>query len=217
MRSAWVFLVAGCGFQSQPAELDGVPGVVDASPGTGPADGPDADATPGPFDYARCPASYTNDDLPGPSRYRLIPDGHRAWEQSDACNGDLSGATHLVILETAAEVSRVAALVDQPRMGIAHSAVWVGGVQRATATQPGAAWLGFDGAPLIDLWDDGEPNDDGHSGEADHREQFAMIEHHNTALEDTDGRIAAGALCECDGHPPPAEVLATIDANRLPE
>lgn len=224
MRVVWSILLAGCGFQSQPAIFMDTSPAADAtvlSPGPGPdaTVGGSRDAGPGaptgPFDYARCPVTYTNDDLPGPSRYRVITDGHRAWEQSDACNGDLPGATHLVIFETAAELTRAAAFVDHPRTGLAHNAVWVGGVQRRTAEQPRDGWLGFDGAALIDLWQLGDPDDNGNSGEADHREQFAMIDHHNVALADDDGRLELGAICECDGAAVPAAVLAAIDANRV--
>jgi len=221
MRVVWIILLAGCGFQSQ-RSLSGdtaqAPDAALPSPAPDATAGgePDAGARPtGPFDYARCPATYTNNDLAGPSRYRVITDGHRAWEQSDACNLDLPGATHLVIFETAAELSRAVAFVDHPRTGIAHDAVWVGGVQRPTAAQPRDGWLGFDGAALIDMWQPGDPDDGGNSGEADHLEQFALIDRDSAGLADDDGRLELGAICECDGKSVPAAVLAAIDANRV--
>jgi hypothetical protein len=167
------------------------------------------------FDYARCPASYQA-ALLGPSRYRVLGDGHRAWEQSDTCNLDLPGATHLVILETADELARVAGFLAHANDGIAHNSLWVGGVQRRTTTRPGESWIGFDGAPLLDSWNNGEPNDDGGSGENDHKEQFAMIEHNHDGLADAAGNISGGALCECDGKRLSPDVVATINDNRLP-
>lgn len=212
MRTTWIVLVAGCGFQSQAA-------VPDANPSGDPGDaGELLDAAPDSggtavFDHATCPASY-NVELPGPTRYRLIVNGHRAWEQSDACNADLPGASHLVIFETVAEAEAVVAFME-PNRGIARDSIWVGAVQRPTATQPDEQWLGFDGQPLIDVWHDNEPNDF-FNNESDHQEQFALIERRRDGMIDISGSTNAGALCECDGKPLSQDVLATIDANRRP-
>lgn len=171
---------------------------------------PDLDAG---FDYAQCPASY-NASLPGPTRYRVIPDGHRAWEQSDNCNLDLPGATHLVILETDIEAQAVVAFMQTDR-GIADGAVRIGAFQRRVATQTAAEWLGFDGRPLVDAWNPGEPNDLD-DDEGDHSEQFVNIQRGYPGMNDSGGAFAAGALCECDGKALSADVIAAIDANRLP-
>src|SRR5215468_9191095 len=127
MRVAWLAWISlmGCGFEGPP-----LPGQVFT-----------ADAG---FDVAGCPANY-NADLPGPSRYRLIPDGHPVWVQNDACVADMTGATHLVVLSSMAELSAVSALVGAPPVGIAGNAVWVGAVQPLTAMRPDEGWLGFDG------------------------------------------------------------------------
>jgi hypothetical protein len=173
---------------------------------------PDAPTVVG-FDYAHCPSSY-NAALPGPTRYRLLIDGHRAWEQSDACILDVPGATHLAVLETPDELAAVVAFLAQSN-GIAHDAIWLGGVQRRTALQPAEAWIRFDDSPLqAELWDRNEPNDGGGT-ETDHLEQFTMLEHDHTALTDVNGSVSSGALCECDGKPLNEDVIATIEANRL--
>jgi hypothetical protein len=203
MRVFWIGVLAGCGFQSQAAAPDAASTELPE---------PDAPLVIG-FDYARCPASY-NAALPGPTRYRLLIDGHRAWEHSDACNLDVPGATHLAVVDTTDELAAMVAFLAQAN-GIAHDGIWLGGVQRRTALQPGEAWIGFDDSPLpVELWDRNEPNDGGGT-ETDHLEQFTMLEHAHTALTDVNGSVNSGALCECDGVPLNADVVATIEANRL--
>lgn len=197
MRVAWVVLIAGCGFQAQPA------------PGESPtAAGPDAAA----FDHAQCPPNY-NADLPGPSRYRLITEGHPAWEQSDACAGDRLGATHLIVLDSQDEIMRVAALVNAPPTAITNSAIWIGAVQQRTAALPRDGWLRFDGEPLASGWNTGEPNDSNNT-ETDHREQFAKLQAGRTYFTDSAGTDTNGALCECDGQPIAQVALDAIAANR---
>ena len=185
MRIAWiVLLLVGCGFQSPVSTIDDETG--------GEPDTPDAS-----FDYARCPGSY-NVSLPGPSRYRLITAGHPVGEQSDACNQDLPGATHLVVIETPKELTDVEAFVRNLGPGTAGNALWIGGVQRRTAVLPSDAWLGFDGNPLIHGWGGGEPNDKG-GGESQHDEQFVKMQKDKPYFIDATGTDAIGALCECDG------------------
>src|ERR1700759_3190475 len=118
MRVTWIFSIAGCGF------------AVQSVPGESPTA---ADAAA--FDASRCPATY-NANLPGPSRYRLIPEGHPAWDQSDRCAADMVGATHLAVFDSAEEITAALALITTPPMAIAGTAVWIGGVQQRTATQP---------------------------------------------------------------------------------
>lgn len=188
--------------------------------GAGDADaGTDVDASAGP-DAARCPASYDL-PLPGPSRYRLIPIAARAWEHSDACANDGPG-THLVILETAAEVDSIQALLQQPPTPIMADGVWVGGVQLNTATKNDEAWLGFDGHPLLVDWYMGdyiEPNNGGVDMDADkHVEQFAsIVTGKYPGLNDSDGTMSTkGALCECDGQPMADSAAAAVDSYRAP-
>jgi len=162
------------------------------------------------YDYALCPASY-NVQLPGPSRYRLLPAGHPAWEQSDACNADLPGATHLVVLDTIPELLSVSAFVDNPVTITAANAVWIGGVQLRTAVQAGDGWLRFDGAPLTEGWNSGEPND---GTVEDHGEQFVSLERGQRYLADKPGATNSGALCECDGKPIAQNAADAILSNR---
>ncbi len=204
MKTAWILLVAGCGFQSPP----GMPGETDGSDGT--ATAPDAS-----FDYASCPASYNVTALPGPSRYRLIIDGHRAWEQSDACNQDMPVATHLVVIETTQELAAVVAFVKTPGAGIAGNALWIGGVQPKTARFPSDGWLGFDGQRLINGWGVGEPNDKGND-ENNHEEQFVKMQQDKAYFIDTAGTDNIGALCECDGKSIAPTVASVIDSYRPP-
>jgi hypothetical protein len=185
-----------------------------------------SDASGGAFDHVQCPASY-DAALPGPSRYRLIVVGNRAWDQSDVCAQDLPGATHLVVLETVGELASVQALVDSSAATVA-AGVWIGGVQKHTATSPGEGWLGFDGQPLIGgSWYDGpgtsgqhdsEPNDG--DGVENGLEQFVIVKPSNNSpgtkngLQDSDGFNSKGALCECDGTPIAAAAAAEINYYR---
>jgi hypothetical protein len=196
MRVAWIALIAGCGFHGLAPVVEGA-SVADAG-----------------FDAATCPTSY-DVALPGPARYRLIPDGHPAWIQSDACALDLPGATHLAVLTTSDEIAAVGALVTTPPRPIAGNAVFVGAVQQRTATQPGDGWLWFDGEPVTSGWGGAEPNDRG-DGEADHDEQFVKIEKAKPYLTDTAGSDSNAALCQCDGKPIAASAASAITANRPP-
>jgi hypothetical protein len=192
MRVAWIVLIAGCGFQAH-----------------APAD-EQAAAVP---DAASCPASY---DLvfpaPSSSRYRLITAGHPAWTQSDACAADLSGATHLVVLDSQDELDRVVALVAAATTPV--SSIWVGAVQQITATLPAAGWLWFDDSPVTGGWGGVEPND--RDDRENQEEQFARIEKTKLYLQDSGGNTSAGALCECDGKPIAPAAAAAIGASRPP-
>jgi hypothetical protein len=204
MRAAWIVVIAGCGFESQA----GTAGTIDAAPTAPDAASPDAPAS------LQCPASYNVTALPGPTRYRLIQDGHRAWEQSDACNKDQPGATHLVVIETLMEFNDVSAYI-RPGLGTAGDSVWIGAVQLVTATSPGDAWLGFDGKPLFNGWGGSEPNDNSNNDESNHEEQFVrMTRTQPPFFIDAKGDDNYGALCECDGTSIPASVAATIDGYR---
>jgi hypothetical protein len=185
----------------------------------------DSGGTPDASPAFECPASYdlALPRLSGPSRYRLITTGAQAWQQSDTCAQDLPGATHLVVLETSAELASVQALVDHPPAAIVSTGVWVGGVQLSIATRPGDGWLSFDRRPLIaGHWfmgtgenglPDAEPNDGGNSTDKE-LEQFVTIEFDRSGLQDSDGRNNKGALCECDGKPIAAPAAGAVDGYR---
>jgi hypothetical protein len=194
MRVAWIVLIAGCGFQAHaPLDEEAAP-VPDAGGGA-----------------ASCPASY-GVTLPGSgSRYRLIPDGHPAWTQSDACAADLAGATHLAVLKSTAELDGATALVAAPPTPLAGNAIWVGAVQQTTATLPAAGWLWLDGSAVTG-WGGIEPND--RDSRENQEEQFARIEKGKLYLQDSAGTGNNGALCECDGKPIAPAAAAAITANR---
>jgi hypothetical protein len=194
MRASWILFMAGCGFQAQAVAVDGPGGPDDRD--SGDRDGAIPDAG---LELATCPANY-DAPLPGPSHYRLIVDGHRAWEQSDACEHDMPGAAHLAVIKTTEELTAIAAFIKDSSVGIANNAVWIGGVQQQSARQTDEGWLGFDGTALFNGWDTKEPNDkDG--DEAGHQEQFVMIAKGKSRFTDTSGNDADAALCECDGEP----------------
>lgn len=198
MRVAWILLSAsaGCGFQAHAPTDEAVAPVPDAG-----------------FDAASCPASYdVTFPAPSSSRYRLIAAGHAAWTQSDACAADLSGATHLAVLETQDELDRVTALVAAPTTVLAGNAIWVGAVQQPAATLPAAGWLWLDGTAVTGGWGGGEPND--RNGQENQEEQFARIEKTKLYLQDSAGSGNNSALCECDGKPIAPAAAAAIAANR---
>ncbi len=184
MRALGIVLIAGCGFQSPAGTTDG------ASPDPG-ATGSGS---------LQCPMSY-NVALSGSSRYRLIIDGHRAWEQSDACNVDAPAATHLVVIETLQEFADIKAFLLGQSSGLAGDGIWIGAVQRMNATSLRDGWLGFDGADLFNGWGNGEPNDGSDNNENNHEEQFAGMEKNSSSFIDFPGSSSFGALCECDGKP----------------
>jgi uncharacterized lipoprotein len=194
MRVAWIVLIAGCGFQAR------------ASTGEAAAPVPDAGV-----DIATCPASY-GVTLPGSgSRYRLIPDGRPAWTQSDACAADLPGATHLVVLDSRAELDGATALVAAPTTALAGNAIWVGAVQQITAALPAADWLWLDGTAVTG-WGGVEPND--RDRQENREEQFARIEKGKLYLQDSAGSGNNSALCECDGKSISQAAATALAANR---
>ena len=204
MKTAWILLMAGCGFQSRATAVDS-PGAVDAAPAP-----PDVGVS-----LASCPASYNITTLPGPSRYRLIDNGARACEQSDACNQDAPAATHLVVIETPEELAAVKAFVQKPGVGLAGNALWIGAVQPITAITPSDGWIGFDGKPLINGWSGGEPNDRGGT-ESNHEEQFVKMQPDKPYFIDTAGTDILSVLCECDGKPIDPTAASLVDGYRPP-
>jgi hypothetical protein len=199
MRAAWVVFITGCGFHSPAGATDATSADLDAASSNS----------------VQCPMSY-NAPIPGPSRYRLIYDGHRAWEHSDACNMDMPGATHLVVIETPKELDDVKRFVANPGIGITKGGVFLGGVQLKTATSPDEGWLGFDGAPLFNGWGSSEPNDSGDGNEGNHQEQFVEMAQSTLFFIDVAGTDMFGALCECDGKPVAQNAADAIAANRPP-
>jgi hypothetical protein len=161
-----------------------------------------------------CPQSY-NAELPGPSKYRWILTGGSVGTQIDTCNNDLPGRTHLVVFDSMAEIVSVSMLLDNlPDETVANNQIFVGGVQQAGALLPTDNWIGFDDQALLTgTWANGEPNDN-NQGEADHAEQFLMMEHNKHYFSDGAKTNTSGALCECDGNAVGTLATAAINAYR---
>lgn len=194
MRSPWLVLAA-CSY----------------SPVAGEPDPPAPDVQV--FDAARdCPADYTIVLSGESSRYRVIRTGRRAWVQADDCADDKPGFTHLVAIDSPAELDQVEATID-PIGDLDRNVVWVGGIQPRDQAGPREGWLAITGGPLIDTeWDGGEPNDG--SGGEDNGENFSGVERNREGLVDFPNTNNSGALCECDGKPVDPAAAAAIDANR---
>jgi hypothetical protein len=185
----FVFLV-GCKFDpatfapSTPA--DGR--VVDVPEATDDAPAPDA---PPPDAALVCPSSY-QPVANAPGRYRHLTTAKAFRPQHDDCKDDQAGATHLVVLETAAE--RSALHVAFAPAG----SFWVGTVQLRNQTIDDANWFYITGAPFDALqWAGIEPNDDDNveNGEQNFGESFP------DGLDDEFENTQLPAICECDGIP----------------
>jgi hypothetical protein len=155
-----------------------------------------------------CPASYTLRLHPG-SRYRVSEELATAWAQSDTCNADSSGLTHLVALETTDELAAAQTALGARSM----YRWWVGAVQGPTAQTPIDAWIWVTGTPVTMGWATDEP-DDLDFTETNHQEQFAFIQADVAGMVDIYGTEMYTALCECDGVPMSAEAATIIDINR---
>lgn len=141
----------------------------------------------------------------------MIEAGAKFGEHSDDCNDDLLGATHLVAIDTLAEVDQLELAITAAG-SINNNKAWIGGVQPRDQLQPIDGWLSVTGGPLLSAWDDSEPNDTG--GNEGNGEHHAGIERDREGVVDfpTDGD--QGAVCECDGKPIDPAAAAAIDANR---
>lgn len=184
MRWLVTAMLAGCGFEGMAAPI----GEVSA---------PDAPAL-------RCPDSYRGG-------YRVLTTAGTAIAHGDACAADAPGATHLAVVNDAAELATLAAAIAA--LELPHNSVWLGGVQASDAQTPDSGWLALDGAPLISAWGGAEPNDSDRD-EDDHREQFARLERGRGYLGDSRVTDGNGAVCECDGQPIAERVRVVIDGYR---
>lgn len=210
---ALALALAGCDFSLRAGGIDG--GVVaDAQGGEAPIDA---------FVPPVCPPSYSV--TIGSSKYAITPTNRMMWTQSDLCDADAPGSTHLVILETIGEAMALRAqLLLQPAQP-QGSRYFIGAVQDPMASGVEAGWITFAGAPLDPaLWSNFgtnlvEPDDNGNLVE-DGEEQIAVFDLTVTQgyLVDLSGRGNSGAVCECDGRsvaPQAAQYLAD-DPNRPP-
>ncbi len=193
-RLAVVWLLAGCDVVFQLS-----PRVPDAALDAG-------------FDTALCPSTYDVPLVNQQSRYRVIKIGNAMWSQSDDCDNDLPGATHLVALDDLEEIAAVRAYLEALPDNLQ---AWVGAVQRSNAAAPDAAWITTGDAALPSYWcRPAEPNDGGSQPESG-REQFAWVESNSPCFIDSPGQNSHGALCECDGKPIGASAAELIETYRL--
>jgi len=192
---AWTVALAGCSFSITASGPDA----------GGPVDAP-TDLAIDSFVPPVCPPAYTL--TIGSSKYAVTATNRMAWTQSDLCNGDLPGSTHLASLDTVGEAMQLRAqLLVQPTQPVG-SRYFVGAVQDPLATTVGAGWVTFAGQPVdLALWSNFgvngvEPDDNGNLVE-DREEQLAVIDLTVTSgyLVDLSGLGNSGAVCECDGIP----------------
>lgn len=168
------------------------------------------------FDPAICPTTYTITIASSPkSRYFLRTATTSFWMHHSACKGDREGATHLMLPDSAAEMSEI--VTATAGMVTGSNQLFVGVAQNiGLATTPAAGWVRED-SNAVDptLWDANEPNDaDG--SEANHAENVGAIDLMSSKLNDTVGTTAtSGAICECDGKavPPVIESILAGDPN----
>lgn len=160
-----------------------------------------------------CPASYLLALSGQTSRYRILTTSQPVSVHGTDCNDDLPGATHLVALDDAAELTAVMIRVNATaNLPGGQGCAYVGGVQLRTQATDLAGWLSITGGPLLAIWDPGEPNDGGDNVE-DSAENFTMLERTRTSLIDVSGTGAFGAICECDGKPVDPAAAAAIIAS----
>lgn len=197
-------LAAGCDYTFNLDHIAPAQGSVDAPLVDG-RGGTQGDA----FDVSLCPASYDR-ALQAGSRYRIVTTFATAWAQFDDCDDDLPGATHLAVLETAAEQT----LVHTAQVSANQYRWWIGAVQSPLATTTKDMWNWLVGEPIATTaWAANEPDDLDFS-ETDHQEQFAVSQQDTTGIVDIGGVTSAGALCECDGRATVAYVRGWVDAYR---
>jgi hypothetical protein len=209
MRAAALFAVAGCSFApgrlGEPlgGERDAASDVEDAASHDAVVDG----GTDAGFDPATCPASYTITITGSSSRYRATS-SETAFAASHAtCNADLPDATHLVSFESATELDDLRVYLV-PRTIAPSRKYYIGAVQMRDQPAAEVGWLVYSGMPLPpNQWAAGQPEDAG--GGEDNQQNLATL-YIDSGLNDSTGNILYGALCECDGMPIPASVLALI-------
>jgi hypothetical protein len=176
-----VCLLAGCG-----AQLSGQPrgGGDDEQPDAATIT-PDA-ASPTPTDgstggfLAACMAKGYTSEPNLTSLYRIVGAG-ATWPDAEiACAGDVSGATHLIVLSNSVEVD----------FAVQHLG-WVGLDDRATE----GTFVNVTGEPNDQRpWRSGQP--DNGSGNED------CVQLKSDGLDDDQCGNAHAYVCECDGRPP---------------
>ncbi len=157
-------------------QVDAALAEIDATPPLLP-DAAVADAMPPAPDARVCPNSYTIDPVTGHA-YRLRR-MRRSWPDAQAACESTGTGIHLVVIDDAAELQAIDALVDVP-------AAWIGVNDLATED----AFVTVTGAPATFLpWDMGEPND---SMDED------CVEILGAVFNDRDCADTRPFVCECE-------------------
>jgi hypothetical protein len=215
IRVALISLVAGCGFTPTQGTSDARTSGPDGNVGPD-AHVVDAHAVldahvvmdgpgPDPFDPAMCPVDYTNNTITASpnTRYKILTDMAPVITQSNECNGDHPGWTHLAVLDTVQEAQQINA-----HMG--GYFYYVGAVQPAGQAMPGDGWLQLTGAPVpAEMWQPSQPND---NGNAENDEQnFASVDDSSGLMNDVARGYQYRAVCECDGEAISPAALAALN------
>ncbi len=219
MRSPLVVvLLAGCGFELRPGgAVDPTGDAAVDSPMDAPIDaridGPTAPPPDAPFAPATdCPAAYSISLSGQTSRYRVLVTGRRPWEHAADCADDLVGATHLVALDSAAEIAAVQARITATTgLPGGQGSAWVGSFQPRMQANDDTGWLKITGGPITPMWDPGEPNDGDNTENS--AENYMMMERNRQSQVDVPGDRSFGAVCECDGLPVDAAAAAAMIAS----
>ncbi|HEY6036798.1 MAG TPA: hypothetical protein VIV58_21115, partial [Kofleriaceae bacterium] len=158
------------------------------------------------FDPAMCPTGYSNNTITASpnSRYKILTGMATLKMQSDACNADHAGWTHLIVLDTVQEAQQI-----NSHMG--GNFYYVGAVQPANQASPSAGWLQLTGAAVPNaLWQAGQPNDNGGGAETN-AQNFAAVDDSSGLMNDVNGAFQYQAVCECDGLPISAAALSALN------
>ncbi|MFN0247423.1 MAG: C-type lectin domain-containing protein [Kofleriaceae bacterium] len=142
-----------------------------------------------PFDAIRTQcmaAGYTSNAATG-SYYRIVT-ANASWNAAYAdCNDDVVGATHLMTMSNAAEVTFL----------MSHNDHWVGWIDRPTE---GAWHILTDEETVIDqltYWGNNRPD----GGNSENCAVFRNNVDGKAGYDDTDCPVARDYVCECDGRP----------------
>ena len=159
-----------------------------------------------PFDPAMCPADYTNNTITASpnTRYKILSDMATVKAQSDECNADHPGWTHLAVLDTVQEAQQI-----HSHMG--GNFYYVGAVQPVSQATPNSGWLQLTGAAVPSaMWQTGQPNDNG-GGIETNAQNFAAVDDSSGLMNDVNGAFQYQAVCECDGLAISAAALTALN------
>ncbi|HET9987878.1 MAG TPA: hypothetical protein VFQ65_05145, partial [Kofleriaceae bacterium] len=163
------------------------------------------DAPPDPFDPALCPPAYTNNTITASpnTRYKILTDMATLPNQSNECNADHPGWTHLIVLDTVQEAQQI-------HTHMAGNFYYVGAVQPKDQATPATGWLQLTGAVVpSELWQVAQPND---NGNAENNEQnFVAVDDSTGLMNDVNGAFQYQAVCECDGQAIAPAALAALN------